>query len=499
MRTSFALAAVVAVVGATCTTPPATTATATPSRGAELYARHCAVCHGADGDADTVVAELLLPRPSAFRHGLFKLVSTTNGMPTDDDLVQTLRRGMPGSTMMAWGWLPDDDLLALAREVRRLAIYGRAESIHATAMRTGRTLTIEQATEQAERQLQPGPTVAIGAAIELNAETLGEGERLYAQHCRSCHGADGRGLPQTRDWPTDGTWLWPRDFTSGYLRGEASHRELAFRIRAGMPGSHMPPTLLAPAETEALVAYCKSLIPDAAGDRHAQWRRTLRVARRDQLPAPGDDAGLTAIEPVRLPVAPLWWRAEACQEVELRAAHDGRDLVLRLDWADGSRDDRVRPGERLGDGIAVQFARDREPPLFAMGSRTQPVNVWRWHAYDQKEVAGMADLLGQSLHQGLDVPTSIQPQPRAESVEFGGIRSVGAQAGTGLPLQANARWEAGRWQVTFRRALAARNEHEVDLAAAGPVLFAIAVWDGSIDPHVGSKAITTWHVLELGR
>lgn len=484
---------------ATCTAPGPGPQASPPSRGAELYARHCAVCHGADGDADTVVADLLLPRPNAFRHGLFKLVSTKNGMPTDADLVQTLRRGMPGSTMMSWNWMPSADLEALAQEVRRLAVRGRAESIHTTAAIANRPLSLDQATAIAESQLLPGPTVDIGTPGELTAGTLGEGERLYRQHCATCHGNDGRGLPQTRDWPTDGTWLWPRDFTAGYLRGDASHRELAFRIRAGMPGAHMPPTTLSTAETEAVVAYCKSLIPDGAADLQGQWRRTVRVTKRPLLSGSTGAAALDGIEPIRLPASPLWWRAEACSDVELRAAHDGTDLVIQLAWKDATRDDKVRPEARMGDGIALQFARDAEPPLFAMGSTNKPVNVWRWHAYDPKEVAGMADLVGLPLHQGLDVPTSIQPKPRAESVELGGIRSVASAAGSGLPLQVATSWQDGRWTATFRRGLAARSEHEVDLLAPGPVLFAIAVWNGSIDAHAGSKSITTWHVLELER
>ena len=39
----------------------------------------------------------------------------------------------------------------------------------------------------------------------------------------------------------------------------------------------------------------------------------------------------------------------------------------------------------------------------------------------------------------------------------------------------------------------------VDLRSLDRVLFALAVWDGSIDNHAGSKAITTWHSLQLLR
>ncbi len=481
-----------------CAAPKAPESPPEPvDRGAVLFAHHCAVCHGADGDADTLVATLLLPRPNPFRQGLFKLASTTNGMPTDDDLVATLRRGMPGSTMMGWDWLPEDDLLALARHVRQLAVNGRADSIHQTAAIGGRPLALEQALAIAERELLPGPTVAVGAPAEPTEGTLAEGERLFARHCAACHGADGRGLPQTRDLPTDGTWLWPRDFTAGYLRGDATHRDLAYRILAGMPGAHMPPTRLSAAETEALVAFVRSLIPEQAEARHVQWRRTIRVERRASLPDVAAD--WPGVEAVRLPTTPLRWRPDACSELWLRATHDGTDLLLRLEWADPTRDVRALPGRVLGDGVAAQFTTSREPPLLPMGTAAEPVDVWRWHAFDPKETAGLTDLLQQPPHQGLDVPVSLQPRPRSESLQLRGVGSAAALAGSGRPLQAEARHRDGRWTVTFRRALAPRGDGDTDLLAETLVLVAFAVWDGSADDHAGSKSITTWHALEIAR
>lgn len=483
---------------ATCASPPSATPTAV-DRGAALYARHCAVCHGQDGNAETPVAALLLPRPAAFRDGLFKLVSTTNGMPTDDDLVRTLRRGMPGSTMMSWGWMPDDDLRALAREVRRIAVRGRTDSIWRTAAIAQRPLTLEQAAAEAERQLQPGPEVETGALAAATDANATEGERLFARHCACCHGPDGRGLPATRDWPTDGTWLLPRDFTSGYLRGEPSHRGLALRIRAGMPGAHMPPAQLSTAETEALVHHVRRLIPEGAGDHHAQWRRTIRVPRGERLPGPDDDAGWARADAIRLPLVPLWWRADAIDELWLRAVHDGTEVALRLEWADPSRDDRALPDAKMGDGVAIQFARATDPPLFAMGGPGAPVNVWRWHAFDPKATAGMVDLATR-LHDAVDVPIGLTtPAPRSESLQLHGIDSAPAQTGSGLPLAVTTSWRDGRWTATFRRSLAARSADEIDLAAAGPVLLGFAIWDGRIDAHPGSKAITTWHALELER
>ena len=159
------------------------------------------------GDGDTAVAHFLLPRPNAFRDGLFKLVSTTNGVPSEDDLVATLRRGMPGSTMMGWGWMPEADLRLLAREVRRLAVRGRAESIAATAKLAGQPLAPDQALAQAEQQLLPGPDVDGNVTVPSGADAAAAGARLWNTHCASCHGEDGRGQPFSRDQLDSRHWI----------------------------------------------------------------------------------------------------------------------------------------------------------------------------------------------------------------------------------------------------------------------------------------------------
>ena len=84
------------------------TQTGTPTvaaAGAEsrtLYLQHCAACHGEQGDGQGIAAKFLFPKPRDFRAGRFRLVNTTNGIPTSDDLKNVLQRGMPGSAMLPW-------------------------------------------------------------------------------------------------------------------------------------------------------------------------------------------------------------------------------------------------------------------------------------------------------------------------------------------------------------------------------------------------------------
>src|SRR5262245_53002898 len=132
-------------------------------RGAEVYARQCAVCHGTAGAGDGPAAYLLAPAPRDFTSGRFRLVSTQNGVPTDEDLVATLKRGMPGSAMPPFDWMPEPDLRALAATVRELAVQGKARKLLEKARADEEELSGKEALDIAASQLAPGRPIDPGA------------------------------------------------------------------------------------------------------------------------------------------------------------------------------------------------------------------------------------------------------------------------------------------------------------------------------------------------
>ena len=82
------------------TWPPGADVDAEAPLGTRLYARHCAVCHGPDGRGNGPAAPSMFPRPRDFTSGRFKYKSTAPGEPpTDDDLLRTVRDGLPASAM----------------------------------------------------------------------------------------------------------------------------------------------------------------------------------------------------------------------------------------------------------------------------------------------------------------------------------------------------------------------------------------------------------------
>ena len=87
-------------------------------RGKETYLKHCAACHAANGDGEGEAAYLLYPRPRDFTRGQFRLVSTWDNVPTNEDLFRTISRGMPGSAMPSWAHLPEDIRWGLVHYVK---------------------------------------------------------------------------------------------------------------------------------------------------------------------------------------------------------------------------------------------------------------------------------------------------------------------------------------------------------------------------------------------
>ena len=83
--------------------------------GKKLYAKNCSQCHGEKGDGEGYAAPHLYPRPRNFTTGKFKIRTTPNGaLPTHQDLVNIIKRGMPYTSMPAWPNLSDQEVSDLA-------------------------------------------------------------------------------------------------------------------------------------------------------------------------------------------------------------------------------------------------------------------------------------------------------------------------------------------------------------------------------------------------
>lgn len=493
---------------------------ASVERGKQLFAAHCAVCHGAAGRGDGQAAYLLSPAPRDFGSARFRLVSTQNGSPTDEDLLAVLRRGMPGSAMPPWEWLPEEELRALAQLVRALAIEGRADDLQRVAAEDDEELARAEAIEIATRAMTPGDPVPIPPEIPIDAVAMQEGRRFFLQNCKQCHGADGTGQADSPQQNEDGTPAMPRDFTAGILKGGSTHADIVRRITLGLPGSPMPATKFTDASQPAKVAaYVRSLIKPGVDERVSQRRRTIR-ARRVEGRAPPDaaDPAWARAEAAWLPLMPLWWRDGGVEGCVVRALHDGETLAVRVTWEDPSRDEDFLGQDAFTDSVALQWSLDAAPPMLSMGEPGRPVNFWQWRAGWELDLAAVRGIA--ALHPAtptdqygfVDVPSATlydtarsagNPMAAASRSSAGEMSTAeGFGTLTTLPqsdgkLACRGTWSDGFWDVVMSRPLAACCPGELPLAPGASVQVAAAVWDGAAKDRNGQKAVTVWHVLEL--
>lgn len=220
-------------------------------RGAEIYTRRCEQCHGVSGDGQGPVAEYLNPRPRDYRPGIYKFTSTPFGSkPRREDLLRTLRRGIPGTAMPSFDELPPSDLEAVVDYILILTHRGELESLLAQIAFDEAELDPEVVEEMAQAVLAPWEDASsqivmpVSEMPEFTEESIAQGRDLYLQRaCNKCHGADGRGSAYGNvEIATDawGNTTAAADLTSGMFRGGGRPIDIYRRIYSGINGTPMP-------------------------------------------------------------------------------------------------------------------------------------------------------------------------------------------------------------------------------------------------------------------
>ncbi len=88
-------------------------------KGKASFALNCAACHGAKGEGDGAAAAALNPKPRNFAKDPFKHGSSVA------QVYETLGTGSPGTAMIAFKHLPDEERWGLAFYVLDLKSAGK--------------------------------------------------------------------------------------------------------------------------------------------------------------------------------------------------------------------------------------------------------------------------------------------------------------------------------------------------------------------------------------
>ncbi len=523
----FAALAAALAVGA-CDVPPERPSSGEPLRAAVAqdaraqYAVHCQICHGSAGKGDGPAAEFLFPKPRDFTTATFKLRSTPSGeLPTDEDILRTLSRGIPGTSMPAFGHLPADLRRSLAELVKEFAVFEKE----------GRTVKLFE-----DRK---GSRVVVAAREPgCTPDTLARGRRLYDKmQCAQCHGAAGTG-----DGPAAPTlvdrWGWPNppaNFANGVFKGGDQTADVYLRFTTGMNGTPMPSyeQNLSDEERWALAYYVKSLVRPGRKPLAYEGDRPLAAAAAADVPLDPNDPAWSKATTEAVPLLSMWQRSETSNYVDVRVLRSPRQLGLLLEWDDSTADGSSLGMREFSDAAAAMFALTDPPGSFTMGEKGRPVNLWQWRFSRQLDLSEFRDV--ESKYPGMAVDgyfyeksqetarsrfpghvpvagapshdpghltawaarnslSSPSPGSAVEDLQAEGFGTLKPQPASEQNVEGRGIWTAGRWRVVFRRGLSTQGG-DADLSGGRSIRIAFAVWDGHAGDRDGKKLITPWRTI----
>ncbi|MBI4027899.1 MAG: c-type cytochrome [Verrucomicrobia bacterium] len=489
-------------------TPRAVRAAAIP--GQTLFESHCGACHGAQGTGTGAAAVYLHPKPRDFTKGMFKIRSSSGNLPTDADLLATVTRGMPGSSMPSFAHLSEQERGDLVKYVKHLAAYTDDAGKRVNHF------------EDASANGQTPASVAVAEEPPVTSQTLAEGKKLYAKmQCAQCHGqkglGDGPSAGQLRD-----SWDHPiavRDFTTGVYLGGNTDKDLYLRFTTGLAGTPMPAYaqgVMTDKERWSLVHHVQSLRRKDVEKIEPPADRIIHAGKATRsLPADPMDQAWNDAPTAQIPLNPLWPCPHPIPAVIVRAVHDGKRMALLLDWPDHIANGAPVRVQDFQDAAAVQFSMNGTAAFIGMGDARDPVNIWQWKAGWQQDADGKrqdVDLVYASMRSDmypekdalyrtaeaagnlLAQPTRVSPVEDANATGFGTLKTQPAAAqnvaGKGI-------WSGDRWRVVFVRDLNPPDADDVKLAPGRSSAVAFAIWDGQHRDRNGQKAVSAWFQLLL--
>jgi len=206
------------------------------------YRRYCVVCHGTMGDGNGESAQWVDPRPRDFTLAVFKCRSTPTGtLPTDEDLFNTIARGLDRSVMPPWNTFTKQERADLVAWIKHFSPRWQSE--------------------------KPGEPIQVPPEPEITADRLKAGQDVFNRvQCWKCHGVEGKANGPSASTLQDdlGRPILAYNFAEGgRFKCGTTDSDLYKIFMTGLDGTPMPSFAdnIKPEEAWDLVFYLRSLQP----------------------------------------------------------------------------------------------------------------------------------------------------------------------------------------------------------------------------------------------
>ncbi len=209
-------------------------------QGWETYQTYCVGCHGENGDGLGPASRFLDPKPRDFRKGKIKFASVPAGqLPRDEDFIRIIERGLRGTAMPAFPFIPKDDKEALVAYLKTF-YDGWARKAPGAPVDLGR----DPWRNKPDKGIELGRRLYHGLAGCYGCHPAYVARDELAQHMRS-YGLPDSGfrenlyesIPKESEWGAD---IRPPDFLIDRVKTGTTVEDLVRVIGSGVGGTAMP-------------------------------------------------------------------------------------------------------------------------------------------------------------------------------------------------------------------------------------------------------------------
>ena len=475
--------------------------------GKQLYLKNCSQCHGEKGDGQGYATPHLSPQPRNFTTAKFKVRTTPNGaLPTHQDLVNIIRRGMPYTSMPAWPTFSDQEVSDLAYFITTFSPdFSNKENV-------------------------PTP-VPLPSAPKSTSASIELGKKLYVDNgCIKCHGPLGRGDGPSAPTLTDdlGQPIRAADLAQSWtLRGGSSREDIFRTMSTGLNGTPMASFLdaLTPEQRWAIADFIVSLSGSNGPDytnlviaRHvedpidlAQGAKSFASAPLARFPIIGQ-----ITEPVREFHPPV-------TSVTVQAIYDADSMALLVRWHDRSAEKTGKNGPSLPVPPEEEDQEAPGGPAGAGGGASQgnpfgdaevaptaaPQNPFAEAEAPPAQASEFSDAVSIQIPSAAltgarkpyfifgDAQSSVDlwfyDLARPDPLQFTGKGSADIAPNDTGDVTGVASYDQGEWSVIFKRPLRPTSGAAFSPGEFMPIAF--SVWDGFSRERGSRRGLTVWESL----